>query len=160
MKLLNGRELAGFIKERQAREVRALWQVARVRPRLAIVVTIDHPAINLYIRMKQRYGDDLGIDVEVHKFAQTDAPDVIGQLNQDASVHGIIVQLPLERPDETETIVNLVAPGKGRRCVGRAGGVRSSHANGHYVAAQRLQCGVARQARAAHWPRQVGGCTA
>jgi methylenetetrahydrofolate dehydrogenase (NADP+)/methenyltetrahydrofolate cyclohydrolase len=112
MKLLNGLELASYIKERQARQVRALRQADHVMPKLAIVVTIEHPVINVYMRMKQRYGDDILIDVEVHRVSQDQAPATIEALNADVSVHGIIVQLPLERPEETEAIVGLVAPEK------------------------------------------------
>jgi len=112
MKLLNGRELAGFIKERQAHEVRALRQAWHVQPKLAIVATIDHPVINVYMRMKQKYGADILVDVDIHRIAQDDAPALIRHLNEDASVHGIIVQLPLERPEDTDKIVNLVAPEK------------------------------------------------
>lgn len=112
MKLLNGRELAGYIKQRQAHEVRALRQAHNVQPKLAIVVTVEHPVINVYMRMKQKYGDDILIDVEVHRVAQADAIATIKELNADASVHGIIVQLPLEDPTQTEEIVSYVAPEK------------------------------------------------
>lgn len=112
MKTLNGSELAGYIKERQARQVRNLRQAWHVQPRLAIVVTIDHPVINVYMRMKQKYGADLAIDTEVHRVSQDEAPETIRRLNEDSAVHGIIVQLPLERPDETDKIVSLVAPEK------------------------------------------------
>lgn len=112
MKLLNGSELAGFIKERQAHQVRALRQAWHVAPKLAIVVTIDHPAINVYMRMKQKYGADIEIDVEVHRVTQDEAPETIARLNADPTVHGIIVQLPLERPEQTDEIVDLVAPEK------------------------------------------------
>lgn len=112
MKLLNGQELAGFIKERQARSVRGLRQAWEVVPKLAIVVTVDHPVINVYTRMKKKYGADILVDVDIHQIKQDEAPEVIQQLNADAAVHGIIVQLPLERPEETEEVVNLVAPEK------------------------------------------------
>lgn len=112
MKLLNGSELAGFIKERQAHEVRGLRQAAGVEPRLAIVVTVEHPAIDVYMRMKQRYGADILVDVDVHRIKQSEARQLIGRLNADDSVHGIIVQLPLEDPAETDEICNLVAPEK------------------------------------------------
>jgi methylenetetrahydrofolate dehydrogenase (NADP+)/methenyltetrahydrofolate cyclohydrolase len=119
MKLLNGLELAEFIKERQSHQVRALRQAAHVAPKLAIVVTIDHPVINVYMRMKKKYGADILIDVDVHQVAQADASVLIKQLNDDASVHGIIVQLPLERPEETEQIVGLVAPEKDVDALGK-----------------------------------------
>lgn len=112
MKLLNGKELAEYIKERQSREVRALRQSGHVQPKLAIVVTIDHPTINVYMRMKKAYGADILIDVDVHRVTQDEVSSVIAQLNADTSVHGIIIQLPLERPEETEALVNLVAPEK------------------------------------------------
>lgn len=112
MKLLNGGEMAGYIKERQAHQVRALRQAWDINPKLAIVVTIEHPVINVYMRMKQRYGADILIDVDVHRVSQDDAAATIQQLNEDPTVHGIIVQLPLERPEETEDIVRLVAPEK------------------------------------------------
>jgi methylenetetrahydrofolate dehydrogenase (NADP+) / methenyltetrahydrofolate cyclohydrolase len=112
MKLLSGRELAGYIKERQIHQARGLLQAWHVQPKLAIVVTIDHPAIDIYVRMKVRYGADIGVEVEVHRIAQADATELIKMLNKDVTVHGIIVQLPLEDISQTEEIVNLVAPEK------------------------------------------------
>ncbi len=119
MKLLNGKDLADYIKERQARDVRALRQAHHIEPKLAIVLTVDHPTINVYMRMKKRYGADLLIDVDVHAVKQDDAPALIKQLNEDDTVHGIIVQLPLERPEETESLVNLVAPEKDVDALGK-----------------------------------------
>lgn len=112
MKLLNGSELAGFIQERQAKQVRALRQADGVAPKLAIVVTVDNPVIDVYMRMKQRYGNEIQVDVDVHRIAQDQAADTIAALNDDDSVHGIIVQLPLDDPSQTDEIVNLVAPDK------------------------------------------------
>jgi methylenetetrahydrofolate dehydrogenase (NADP+) / methenyltetrahydrofolate cyclohydrolase len=112
MKLLNGRELAGYIKERQAREVRSLRQSKHVTPKLAIVQCLDDPVINTYVRLKKRYGADIVVDVDVHEVEQRDIAELLKKLNADDSVHGIIVQLPLTEPDETEAIVNLVAPEK------------------------------------------------
>lgn len=108
MKLLNGRELADFIKERQAHEVRALRQAHGVNPKLAIVVTVDNPVIDLYMRLKKAYGADILIDVDVHRVKQSEVKELLNTLSIDDSVHGIIVQLPLEDPSQTEEIVNLV----------------------------------------------------
>lgn len=119
MKLLNGRELADFVKERQSQQVRGLRQAWHVQPKLAIVVTVDHPAISVYIRKKERYGADIGITVVVHRIQQSDAPKIIEALNADDAVHGIIVQLPLDDPSKTEEIVNLVDPTKDVDALGR-----------------------------------------
>jgi methylenetetrahydrofolate dehydrogenase (NADP+)/methenyltetrahydrofolate cyclohydrolase len=119
MKLLNGLELAGFIKERQAHQVRGLRQALHVHPKLAIIVTVDHPAIEIYVRMKQRYGADILVDVEIHRIEQSDVPELIQKLNIDKTVHGIIVQLPLADTSETDAICNLVAPEKDVDALGK-----------------------------------------
>lgn len=110
MKILDGRELADYIKERQARQVRALRQAWDVYPKLAIIQTIDDLVIDSYVRLKKAYGEDILIDVEVHKIDQGQLLETIERLNVDDSVHGIIIQLPLADTSETETAVNAVTP--------------------------------------------------
>lgn len=112
MKLLSGAELAGYIKERQAKQVRGLRQAHRILPKLAIVQTKDDPVINSYVNLKQKYAADILIELERYVIPQSEAPGVIERLNVDDAVHGIIVQLPLAEPTETEKLINLVAPGK------------------------------------------------
>lgn len=119
MKWLNGKELAGFIKERQARQVRGLRQAAFVAPKLAIIITVDHPAIATYVRMKERYGADIGIETAVHRVPQTEVPGLIAKLNADSSVHGIIVQLPLADPSQTDKICSAVVPAKDVDALGK-----------------------------------------
>lgn len=112
MKLLNGAELAEYIKERQARQVRGLRQAHGIFPKLAIVQVKDDPVIDTYVRLKKQYGADILIDVDIQQISQEVAADTIRRLNQDELVHGIIVQLPLADPSQTEELVNLVAPEK------------------------------------------------
>lgn len=112
VKLLDGTEIAGFIKERQAKQVRALRQAHHVFPKLAIVQTVDSPVIDAYVRLKTRYGADILIDVECHKIPQERILETIQTLNQDETIHGIIVQLPLADPEATQGAVDAVAPQK------------------------------------------------
>ena len=112
MKLLNGADLADFIKERQAKQVRGLRQAWQIAPKLAIIQTIDSPVIDAYVRLKQAYSEDVLIDVEHHKVVEDEAVGLIERLNGDETVHGIIVQLPLGDPARTDELVNLVAPEK------------------------------------------------
>lgn len=119
MKSLNGSELAGFIKQRQAHQVRALRQAQGVEPKLAIVVTVDNPVIETYMRLKKRYGSDILIDVDIHRLKQVEVKPTLNMLSKDNTVHGIIVQLPLEDPTQTEATVNLVAPGKDVDALGK-----------------------------------------
>ncbi len=117
--MLNGKEIAEFVKERQATQVRALRQNHKIYPKLAIIVTVENPVINVYMRLKERYGADIAVDVEIHRISQAEAPKVIKNLNDDASVHAIIVQLPLEDPSTTDAVVDLVSPIKDVDALGK-----------------------------------------
>jgi methylenetetrahydrofolate dehydrogenase (NADP+)/methenyltetrahydrofolate cyclohydrolase len=112
MKILDGSELAGYIKERQLKQVRALSQSWRVIPRLAIVRTGDNPVIDVYVRLKCAYGEDIGVKVDVYTPTDDELLSQIEKLNADETVHGIIIQLPLTNPDLTESAINAVAAEK------------------------------------------------
>jgi methylenetetrahydrofolate dehydrogenase (NADP+)/methenyltetrahydrofolate cyclohydrolase len=111
MKLLNGQEIAEFIKERHAHQTRALVS-QKIHPKLAIIRTNSEPVVDTYMRLKTSYGEDIGVAVDIHDINQADSPEVISQLNNDKTVHGIIVQLPLPSPAQTDEILNLVDPAK------------------------------------------------
>lgn len=112
MKQLIGSDIAAYVKERQAKQVRGLRQAHAVEPRLAIVQLKDDPVIDTYVRLKKAYGSDIGVEVSVHRVQQSDAEKTIKDLNNSDAVHGIIVQLPIADEAETDAIVNLVAPYK------------------------------------------------
>lgn len=120
MKELNGSELAGFVKERQAQVVRSLREQGIV-PKLVIIRDSDNPVIVKYVELKKRYGQDIGAEVE-DVFVRDDEAksinsatsvmDAVRAANADTSVSGIIVQLPLKDPARTDDVVNLIAPEK------------------------------------------------
>lgn len=118
MKILDGSELAGYIKERHAQQVRRL-KATGIQPKLAIVQVKDDPVINTYVRLKKQYGADVGVEVEIYAPKQVDAPELLNKLSNDKSVHGIIVQLPLVDPSQTDRIINLVAPEKDIDALGK-----------------------------------------
>lgn len=112
-RMLNGRELADFIKSRQLRQVRNLRQEHRIIPKLCIIES-EHasPVIETYVRMKQRYADDVLIEVEIVKCPARVMPEKIKAANADESVHGIIVQLPIDDEAVTDEVVNGIAATK------------------------------------------------
>ena len=112
MRELNGSELAGFIKERQAKQVRALRQAWHINPRLAIVTDVENPVIETYMRLKQRYGADILVDVEIHRVPAGGALEVIQELNNRDDVQGIILQLPISNPDQTEELLESIREDK------------------------------------------------
>jgi methylenetetrahydrofolate dehydrogenase (NADP+)/methenyltetrahydrofolate cyclohydrolase len=113
MRLLNGRDLSDYIKERQASRVRSLLQANGITPKLAIVaMDFNNPVIDIYMRLKTKYGNDILINVDIHRIPQSEAKDLLSNLNNNKDVHGIIIQLPLEEPQQTDELLNLVDPNK------------------------------------------------
>lgn len=112
-KILDGSELVGYIKERQARQVRALRQSSHIAPRLVIIKSkTASPVIDTYVRMKGRYGDDILIETVVMSLDEAVMAETIVELNSDSEVHGIIVQLPLDDASNTDEILKVIAPVK------------------------------------------------
>ena len=113
VKELNGRELAGFVKERQAYVVREMLAEGRPAPKLVIIRDSDNPVIVKYVELKKRYGEDIGIIVEDVLVEDIEsAKSAVKKANEDTSVSGIIVQLPLTDVSKTDEVVNLIAPEK------------------------------------------------
>ncbi len=112
MKTLLGSELAQYIKERQAKQVRALRQAWHTVPKLVILMTDNNQASEVFVRLKKTYGEDILIDVTVEHCEMDDVSTRILQLNDDESVHGIVVQLPLADVSKTDDIVASIAPEK------------------------------------------------
>lgn len=109
-KLLDGRELAGFIKQRHYQQARSM----RPKPRLAILHASSDPATDVYIKVKQAYGADIGIEVEVYQAPATKEAliPIIKQLNRDKTTTGIILQLPLPDAKLTTTAISAIDPAK------------------------------------------------
>jgi methylenetetrahydrofolate dehydrogenase (NADP+)/methenyltetrahydrofolate cyclohydrolase len=107
--LLDGRELVGYIHERQLRQARGL----KTRPRLAIVRQGATKASDVFLRLKVAYGLEIGVPVDTYTETRESLLERIHLLNKDAAVTGIIVQLPLADATElTGEALVAVAPDK------------------------------------------------
>lgn len=111
-KLLDGRELAGFIKERQAHLVRIL-RGKKIFPKLLILRDNSDPVIEKYISLKKSYGADIGVDVEDCLAQNIDSlKENIDSANKNTDISAIIVQLPLRDSEKTDKVLPLIAPAK------------------------------------------------
>ena len=112
MKILDGKELAGFIKERQAHQVTSL-KSSKITPTLLIIRDSDNPIITKYVSLKRNYGEDIGIKV-IDYYAQSaeEIATKIKEANQNQNVHGIILQLPITEKSRTDELTNLIIPKK------------------------------------------------
>lgn len=113
VKELNGRELVGFIKERQAHLVQIL-RSNKKRAKLVIIRDSDNPVIAKYVGLKCQYGEDIGVEVVDLKVEPTkeSLEKAIREANEDITVSGIIVQLPLINTEITEEVLAEITPEK------------------------------------------------
>jgi methylenetetrahydrofolate dehydrogenase (NADP+)/methenyltetrahydrofolate cyclohydrolase len=112
--LLDGKQLAKTMQAETALAVEAFVQAHGVRPGLAAVLVGDDPASQVYVRNKRKACEQAGIQSWLHPLpattTQTRLLDLIGRLNTDDAVHGILVQLPLPKQIAEEAIIRAVAP--------------------------------------------------
>uniref|UniRef100_A0AAA9SYC7 C-1-tetrahydrofolate synthase, cytoplasmic n=1 Tax=Bos taurus TaxID=9913 RepID=A0AAA9SYC7_BOVIN len=117
--ILNGKVVSAQIKERLKNQVIQMKEeVPGFIPGLAILQVGNRDDSNLYINMKLKAAEEIGIKATHIKLPRTatesEVLKCITSLNEDLTVHGFIVQLPLdsENPINTETLVNAIAPEK------------------------------------------------
>lgn len=97
MKLLTGRDVASFLQQRHIGQVAGLSP----KPRLAIIRSKDNEAGDRYLKMKRKYGEEIGVGVDLYVETEDTILDRIHALNHDPAVTGIIIQLPLPNADIT-----------------------------------------------------------
>jgi methylenetetrahydrofolate dehydrogenase (NADP+)/methenyltetrahydrofolate cyclohydrolase len=98
-KVIDGRAIAQAIRAECKVRVQRLAEACGVVPGLTVILVGDDPASEVYVRNKVRACQDVGIRSQVERYPANVAPALIEQsinaLNDDSSVHGILVQLPL-----------------------------------------------------------------
>ena len=110
--ILDGRGIADNRLERLAEEIRA----SGITPRLATVMVGEDPGSRLYVRMKHRSCERVGIgSVSVELPGETPTAEVAGEvggLGEDPSIDGILVQLPLPHYLDGKEIIAAIPPEK------------------------------------------------
>lgn len=113
--LIDGRAVAKAWKENAAARAQAM--IARgVTPHLAVVLVGENPASQVYVRNKENACIKAGVRSTVIRLpadcAQQTLEDTVRQLNEDASVDGVLVQLPLPKGLDEEAVLRLIDPDK------------------------------------------------
>lgn len=113
--IIDGRAVAAAVRERVAAEVTEL-RAAGMRPGLATVLVGDDPASHLYVRMKHTACEEVGIESSHHGLAadarQEELAALLGRLNADAAVSGILLQLPLPAQIDAGAMTAAILPEK------------------------------------------------
>jgi len=115
-KRIDGKTKAAQLAESITRETAALLQEHGIKPGLAVVIIGDDPASQVYVRNKKRTAESCGFHSEQHTLAddvsQADVLQLIGELNDNDAIHGILVQLPLPAQLDEQTITQAIEPSK------------------------------------------------
>lgn len=119
-RILDGLGLSKTIREEIRLEVASFRETHPYPPKLAAVLVGEDPASAVYVRNKRLACEQAGMQSELISLPATTTTsellDVIGRLNLDSSVHGILVQLPLPKGINTEQILDAVAAEKDVDC--------------------------------------------
>ncbi len=114
--IIDGKAFAARVREQVADHVSALKSDHGITPGLAVVLVGEDPASQVYVRSKGKMTIEVGMASFEHKLdAETSEADLlalIGRLNADPSVHGILVQLPLPDHMNSDLVINAIDPAK------------------------------------------------
>jgi methylenetetrahydrofolate dehydrogenase (NADP+) / methenyltetrahydrofolate cyclohydrolase len=111
-RIIDGRAIAAVVKQRVRKQTDALAQHGHRRPGLAVVLVGDDPASRVYVRNKRRSCDECGIVSVSHDLpastTQSELLDLIARLNADATIDGVLVQVPLPAHIDEEAVIEHI----------------------------------------------------
>ncbi len=115
-KVIDGKKFAEGLRERIASAVATLKAEHGLTPGLAVVLVGEDPASQVYVRNKAKQTAEVGMKSVEHKLdATTSEAEVLAmvdQLNNDDTIHGILVQLPLPSHIDSTKVINSINPDK------------------------------------------------
>ncbi|SHF59620.1 bifunctional methylenetetrahydrofolate dehydrogenase/methenyltetrahydrofolate cyclohydrolase FolD [Ornithinibacillus halophilus] len=113
--VINGKELAQELRQNMKEEVKKLNE-GGINPHLSVILVGNNPASRSYVKGKEKASAEVGIQSELIELEDSITEDylleVIEELNQNPSVHGILVQLPLPEHIEEQHVIEAIAPEK------------------------------------------------
>jgi methylenetetrahydrofolate dehydrogenase (NADP+)/methenyltetrahydrofolate cyclohydrolase len=114
--IIDGRAVGQAVRERVTREVEELIASGGPQPGLATILVGDDPASQIYVRNKHEKSREAGMTSFNHVLSgdtpQDELAELIQQLNEDQSVHGILLQLPAPDQIDDDAMAALIDPMK------------------------------------------------
>lgn len=114
--ILDGKAIAATLREDIRGRIDQRLARGQRRPGLAVILTGNNPASEVYVANKRRACDDVGILSRSHNLpeatTQAELLAIIDGLNEDPAIDGILVQLPLPAHIDTETVIERIRPDK------------------------------------------------
>ncbi|MDB4083465.1 bifunctional methylenetetrahydrofolate dehydrogenase/methenyltetrahydrofolate cyclohydrolase [Candidatus Pelagibacter sp.] len=116
MILIDGKKIAAELREELRQEVVELKTKHNKIPGLTVILIGDMAPSQIYVRMKEKAANEVGLKSEVIRYPGTveekTVLDKIEELNKDESISGILVQLPLPKHIDKQKVIETILPGK------------------------------------------------
>ena len=113
--ILSGKDVSSSVYKGLSERIHALKEKG-ITPGLAVVLVGEDPASQVYVRSKTRTFKKLDLFTQTYRLpkdtSQDELLDLIKELNNDNSYHGILVQLPLPKHIESDKVINAIDPKK------------------------------------------------
>ena len=114
--IIDGKVVSSAIRNDLSEEISQFKSEYNVTPGLAVIIVGDNPASLVYVRNKKKACEQVGINsYEIALPGDVSEEELLARieiLNADPSVHGILVQLPLPKHINEETVINAIDPKK------------------------------------------------
>jgi len=114
--LLKGSNVSNHIRKNLTLQINELKKTYNITPKLSAILVGDNPASQLYIKSKEKAFKKMDCISETHNLpintTESNLIELIKGLNNDNSVHGILVQLPLPKSLDSKKILHSISPEK------------------------------------------------
>ena len=113
--IIDGKKIAENLRETLKKQIQQIPS-NQPKPGLTVILIGEDPASQIYVRNKEKFANEIGINSKVLRFDSSITEEAltkeIYKLNQDREVHGILVQLPLPKHINSKNIINQIEPSK------------------------------------------------
>jgi methylenetetrahydrofolate dehydrogenase (NADP+)/methenyltetrahydrofolate cyclohydrolase len=114
--ILDGKKIAGEIRQEIKKETEKIFAERQIKPGLAVIIVGDDPASAIYVRNKEKAAQEVGFNSVVKRYpantSQEDLLAAVDEINNDKSIHGMIVQLPLPKHLNEKEVIKRIDPKK------------------------------------------------
>src|SRR6056300_1954611 len=113
--IIDGKKIAENLRQTLKKQIQQIPS-NQVKPGLTVILIGEDPASQIYVRNKEKFANEIGINSNVLRFDSSITEEALLQeihkLNQDKMVHGILVQLPLPKHINSKNIIGQIDPNK------------------------------------------------
>lgn len=112
--IIDGKKVSQSVKDRVGEQTKEFIEKTGITPCLAVVIVGDDPASRVYVNNKKKACAQVGFESREFALPKSTTQDelmkLVNELNEDKTVHGILVQLPLPRHLNEKEVIEAISP--------------------------------------------------